>query len=49
MITDPAGNAEGNPVDFTKLFIGNDASNVYFLVEFANDASNNVSSSSTRT
>src|SRR5215471_11063197 len=44
LITDPAGNAGGNPVDFTALFVGNDETNVYFVVEFAGPASANVSS-----
>ena len=43
-ISDPAGNAGSNPVDFTALYVGNDAQNVYFLVEFAGPASANVSS-----
>jgi hypothetical protein len=44
VITDPAGNAAGNPVDFTRLFVGNDDANVYFVVEFAGPAADNVSS-----
>lgn len=44
VITDPAGNAGANPVDFTALFVGNDEANVYFVVEFAGPASDNVSS-----
>jgi hypothetical protein len=44
LITDPAGNAGGNPVDFTALFVGNDDTSVYFVVEFAGPASDNVSS-----
>ena len=42
--TDPAGNAGANPVDFTRLFVGNDETNVYFVVEFAGPASQNVAS-----
>jgi hypothetical protein len=34
-IEDPAGNAGGNPVDFVRLLIDNDATRVYFRVEFA--------------
>jgi hypothetical protein len=45
LITDPAGNAGSNPVDFTQLYAGNDDTNVYFVVEFAGPASANVSSS----
>lgn len=43
-ISDRAGNAGSNPVDFTALYVANDAQNVYFLVEFAGNASANVSS-----
>jgi hypothetical protein len=44
VISDAAGNAGSNPLDFTRLFIGNDHQNVYFLVEVAGDASaNNLS------
>jgi hypothetical protein len=42
LISDPRGNAGSNPVDFRNLFVGNDTQNVYFLVEFAGDASKNV-------
>src|SRR5262245_22051785 len=35
LIEDPAGNAGPNPIDFTRLFIGNDDTNVYFVAEFA--------------
>jgi hypothetical protein len=44
LITDPAGNAGANPIDFTGLFVGNDQTNVYFVVEFAGPAANNVAS-----
>jgi hypothetical protein len=42
LISDPVGNAGGNPVDFKALYVSNDATNVYFLVEFAGDASRNT-------
>jgi hypothetical protein len=35
LIEDPAGNSPGNPADFTRLFIDNDATDVYFRVDFA--------------
>jgi hypothetical protein len=35
LIEDPAGNAAGNPIDFVRLFIDNDATHVYFRVDFA--------------
>ena len=44
VISDPAGNAGGNPLDFTELFVGNDDTNVYFVVEYAGPASQNVAS-----
>jgi hypothetical protein len=44
LIHDEAGNAGTNPVDFKNLWVANDATNVYFLVEFAGPASANVSS-----
>jgi hypothetical protein len=42
VIADPAGNSGG--LDFTKLFVGNDDTNVYFVVEYAGPASENVAS-----
>jgi hypothetical protein len=44
LISDAVGNAGPNPVDFKDLFVANDETSVYFLVEFAGDASQNVSS-----
>ena len=41
LISDPKGNAGLNPMDFTALFVANDNVNVYFLVEYAGDASKN--------
>jgi hypothetical protein len=41
LISDPAGNAGLNPMDFTALFVTNDNVNVYFLVQYAGDASKN--------
>ncbi len=35
LIEDPAGNAPGDPIDFTRLFIENDATYVYFRVDLA--------------
>jgi hypothetical protein len=35
LIEDPAGNSPGNPADLTRLFIDNDATHVYFRIDFA--------------